>query len=307
MKYEDTVTWTAKPLDEGLLIRTLKMLNVGNITNRLQPYGLSPMAGLPMSKSTIARHMGFEGGTGICVANATEKYGKPGTLFRRKLRIDKCPWVGGQQDIRLRITISFGHTIGNNGAGAEPKVYLRRWFRDSMMPFSESFSSNVAPATDFMRGLGYQDASGTIRVTLTPRDFNPIAGNPEVWNSENGLVESYVECLWTDPTFTQGVTYIAMLGPPYFHYFVIDCPHWSTHHLNFSEGFVSVFYAHPLGVVQGVGATIEATGWDTGWHDIEGWHEGTTEDPYSIPKPNSYEYPNYPIENPFNPTGDGVG
>jgi len=310
MKYEDTVTWTAKPLDEGLLIRTLKMLNIVNITNKLQPYGLSPMAGLPMSKSTVSRHMGFEGGSGICVANATEKYGKPGTLFRRKLRINKCPWPSGQQDLRLRITIDFGHTIGFSGGGAPPKIYLREWFRDSMMPFSEEFASNIAPASQFMKDLGYSDASATIRVTLNPREArpgSPNASDPFVWDSENGLSESYVHCKLSDATFSQGVTYIAMLGPPFERNLYLPCPQWVKHRLNFSEGIVSVFYLNPLGVVQGVGATVEAIGWDTGWHDLEGWHEGTVEDPYQIPKPNSYEYPNYPISDPFNPSGPGVG
>ena len=187
MKYGDKVTWMPKPLDKGLLVRTLKMDNIDNITHALQPYGLSPMRGLPLRQSTVSRHMGFEGGTGISTAHSTEKYGKPGTLLKRSLRLNKCPWPNGQRNIRLRITVGFGHTIGANGAGAEPKVYIREWFRDNMEVFQETFSSNVAPATDFMKGLGYKDASASMRVTLTPRDFNPPAGNPLVWDSENGF------------------------------------------------------------------------------------------------------------------------
>jgi len=309
MKYEDTVTWDAKPLDQGLLVRTLKMVDIDGITNKLRPYGVSPMRGLPMSKSTVSRHMGFEGGTGICVADATLKYGKPGTLFRRKLRIDKCPWVGGQDDIRLRITLSFGHTVGTNGAGAEPKTFIRRWRRDDKMPFEETFTSNQAPATEFMKGLGYKDADATITVYLAAHDASgwpsPDA-DPFVWDTENGLSESYVHYRIYDPIFSQGVTYIAMLGPPYERNLFLPCPIWVKHRLNFSDGILAVYYAHPLGVIQGVGVTVEAVGWDTGWHDIEGWHEGTEDDEYSIPKPNSYEYPNYPISDPFNPSGEGV-
>ncbi len=160
-----------------------------------------------------------------------------------------------------------------------------------------------------MKGLGYNDASAAITVYLAAHDirgFPDPAHDPFVWDSENGLAESYMHCRLYNPTFTQGVTYIDML-PPYETNNFIDCPHWSTHHLNFSNGINSVYYNNPLGVVQGVGATIEAVGWDTGWHDIEGWHADTTLDPYQIPKPNSYEYPNYPISDPFNPTGEGVG
>lgn len=304
MKYGDAVKPLKQPLDKNLLIRTLKMVNVGDVTNDLEPYGLSPMHGLPVSQDQVSRHMGFEGGSGISVANASEYYGKPGTLLRRKLRIVKCPWPNGQLDLRLRITITFGHTVGANGSNAEPKVYVRKWFRDSNMPFEETFESNTAPATDFMRGLGYSDATASVKVTLTPHGVGP--GEPLVWNDENGLSESYVHCLLSDPQFSQGVTYIAMY-PPYERNLFLPCPQWVRHRMAFSEGFVGVYYATFLGLVEGVGATVEAIGWDTGFHDLEGWHAGTPEDPYQEPNPNSYEYPNYPISDPFNPVGEGVG
>jgi len=310
MTYGDMVTWDETPLDKDLLIKVLALTDMDDSSNNLQPYGLSPMTSRPLVGQNVGTVMGFEGGTGICVGSATQYYGKKHTLLRRKLRLDKCPWEGGQDNIRLRITISFGHTVGNNGAGAEPKVYIRDWFRDIKQPFDESFSSNVAPATQFMKDLGYSDASATCRVYLAAHDAQgfPIpAENPFVWDSKNGLAESYVHYKLYDTTFSQGVTYYAMLGPPFERNLFIDCPTWTRHRLNFSDGIVSVFYAHPLGVVQGVGATVEAIGWDTGWHDIEGWHADTTLDPYTIPKPNSYQYPNYPISDPFNPTGEGVG
>lgn len=306
MKYDDTVKPYSQPLDKGLLIRTLKMINIGDVTNKLAPYGLSPMAGLPMRESTVSRHMGFEGGTGISVTNSSQKYGKPGTLFRRALRIDKKPWPNGQRDMRLRITVTHGHTIGAHGFGAPDKVYIRQWMRNE--PFEETFASDTAPTDEFLESHGFGASTASIHVKLEPRGVGP--GNPLVWEDENGLSETYTTCFWSDPGFSHGYTYIAMLGgPPYVLTFPIDNPTFIKHHLNFSNGFVAVKYndGDPLGVVQGVGATVEAIGWDTGWHDLEGFHKETIEDPYAIPKPNSYEYPNYPISDPFNPTGTGVG
>jgi hypothetical protein len=310
LTYGDEVTWDGELLTAGLLTKVLKLTNMDSYSNNLQPYGLSPMSGRPMIGKNVGNIMGFEGGTGICIDSATQKYGKKGTILRRGLRLDKRPWVGGQDSIRLRITISFAHTIGSNGAGAEPKVYIRNWQRDAKMPFDETFSSNEAPATEFMQGLGYSAGSATCRVYLAAHDaqgFPDPSIDPFVWDSRDGLVESYVHYKLSDTTFSQGVTYYAMLGPPYERNLFLPCEIWEKHRLNFSDGIVSVYYNNPLGVVQGVGATVEAVGWDTGWHDIEGWHADTTLDPYQIPKPNSYEYPNYPISDPFNPVGEGVG
>lgn len=308
LQYGDKVTGMSKDLTPGYLVRILKMVNIGNVTNELQPYGLSPMSNRPLVGRGVGTVMGFEGGTGISVTNATEKYGKKGTLLKRALRIDKRPWINGQTDMRLRITVTHGHTIGLHGFGAPDKVYIRQWRRNE--PFEETFASGTAPTDEFLESHGFGESSASIHVKLEPRDANPEAGHPLVWDSENGLSETYTGCFWSDPSFSHGYTYIAMLGgPPYILYFPIDNPTWTKHHLNFSNGFVAVKYngTDPLGVVQGVGATIEAIGWDTGFHDLEGWHEGPPDDEYQIPKPNSYEYPNYPISDPFNPTGEGVG
>lgn len=317
MHYDQPVTWDAQSLDKGLLTRVLKLNQIDAFTNKLEPYGVSPFSGRPMIGKKVNTIMGFEGITGINTANATQTYGKKGTLLRRKVRIDKCPWVNGEDDIRLRITIGFGHTIGTDGASAPPAVFIRRWLRNSKAPFEETFQSNVAPATDLMRSEGFSDASAGITVYLAAHDalegfFDP-EHEPFVWDSENGLIQSYVHCRYFNPTFTQSVTYIAMY-PPYERNNYIDCPTWSKHRLNFSDGIVSVKYndGFALGIVQGVGATVEAIGWDTGFWDIDGYHEGTTLDPYismegTIISPNSYEYPNYPVDSPYNPTGEGVG
>ncbi len=295
----------SQQLPAGMLVRILKAVpDVTQTTNTIQPYGLSPFSGHPLVGKTVDNVMGFEGGTGISITNSTEKYGKKGTMLKRGIRIDKRPWPTGQTDIRLRITVTFGHTIGAHGFGAPDKVYIRQWRRN--LPFSETFASDVAPTDEFLQLHGFDEGSGTIHITLEPRGVGP--GHPLVWDDENPLTETYTTCFWTDPTFSHGYTYIAMLGPPILS-FPIDNPTWTKHHLNFSNGFVAVKYngTDPLGIVQGVGATVEAVGWDTGFHDLEGWHAGTTDDQYQIPKPNSYEYPNYPISDPFNPTGEGVG
>lgn len=304
--YGQPIKPESQPMTPGMLTKVLKAIpDVTNTTNTLQPYGLSPMTGRPMVGKNVGTVMGFEGGTGISVTNATEKYGKKGTLLRRALRIDKRPWPTGQTDIRLRITVTFGHTIGFSGESAEPAVYIRNWNRNQ--PFQERFSSNVAGTNPDMLFYGYGAGSGSLRITLEPRGVGP--GQPLVWEDENPMSETFTRCVWDEPDYSQGVTYMAMLGPPYFRMFMLPNIHWNTHHLSFSDGMLAVYYGpgQPLGVIQGVAATIECVGWDTGWHDLEGWHADTTLDPYQIPKPNTYEYPNYPISDPFNPTGPGVG
>ncbi len=306
MTYGDTVKSYSQPLEAGLLVRVLKMVNIGDITNELEPNGLSPMSGRPLVGKDVGDIMAFEGGSGISITNATEKYGKKGTLLRRALRIDKKPWPNGQRDMRLRITITHGHTIGAHGFSAVPKVYIREWFRN--VPFEETFSSAVAPSDEFLESHGFGVSTASITVKLEPRDFNPVAGNPLVWDSENGLAETYTTCFWSNPVFSHGITYTNPAVGTTISY-PLPNPQWIKHRINFAEGFIGVKYngSDPLGVVMGVVATIEAIGWDTGWHDLEGWHAGTVLDDYQIPKPNSYEYPNYPISDPFNPVGEGVG
>lgn len=311
MFYGDKVKPTSTDyLERGMVTQLLKMVNVGDVTNYLAPMGLTPKHGVPMIGKNVANIMGVEGGTGISVGNATQYYGQKGYMFRRKLRIDKCPWPNGQEDLRLRITVTYGHTVGLNGAGAPDVVYIRRWRRNEPF-YNQEFASGTAPATPFMEFLGFGSGSGTIRIGLWPRGVGP--GNPYVWDDENGLSESYIECFWDNPTFSQGYSFINatdVLGNPItVLYFAMPCEIYVKHRLSFSNGFTSTLYhpGQPLGIVQGVGCTIEAVGWDTGWHDLEGWHSGEEGDYYQVPTPNSYEYPNYPISDPFNPTGEGVG
>jgi hypothetical protein len=311
MNYGDVVKPTSTDyLEHGLLTRILKMRNIGDTTNSLEPYGVSPMHGKLMIGKNVGTIMGFEGGTGISVGNATQYYGQRGYMPRRKLRIDKCPWPNGQEDIRLRITVTFGHTVGLNGAAAPNVVYIRRWRRNEDF-YNQVFASGTAPATPFMESLGFSAGSGTIRVALEPRGVGP--GQPFVWADENGLSESFIRCFWDNPTFSQGYSFINatdVFGNPITVLSaVLPCPIFVKHRLNFSNGFTATLYlpGQPLGIIEGVGCTIEAVGWDTGWHDLEGWHKGEEGDYYATPQPNSYEYPNYPISDPFNPTGDGVG
>ena len=306
MTYGQPIKPESQQLTTGMLTRVLKAVpDITQTTNTLEPYGLSPMTSRPMVGKNVGTVMGFEGGSGISVTNATEAYGKKGTMLRRALRIDKRPWPIGQTNIRLRVTVTFGHSIGFSGAVAEPQVYIVNWNRNE--PFQRTFASNVAGTTEDMLFYGYGAASGSIRVTLEPRGVGP--GQPLVWNDENAMTETFTRCIWDEPSYSQGVTFIAQLGPPYFQMMMLDNPTWTKHRLNFSQGILAVYYAQgqPIGVIQGVGATIECVGWDTGFHDAEGWHAGTTLDPYQIPEPNTYEYPNYPISDPFNPTGPGVG
>jgi hypothetical protein len=305
MTYDQPIKPMEQQLDAGLLVRVLRTVpDGGDTTNKLQPYGSSPMTGRPLIGKDVATVMGFEGGFGISVAHASEKYGKKGTLLRRKLQIDKKPWPNGQDDMRLRITISYGHGIGAHNLAAPDKVYIRKWKRNE--PFQETFESGTAPSDDFLGAHGFGASSGSVRVKLEPRGVGP--GNPLVWDDENPLSETYTTCFWDDPNFSAGVTYIAMV-PPYIRSFPLPNPQWIKHRLNFSDGFIAVKYTDgdPLGLVMGIIASVEAIGWDTGWHDLEGWHAATVDDPYQIPKPNSYEYPNYPISDPFNPVGEGVG
>lgn len=303
MKYGDPVKPISQNLDSGLLVRVLKMENVDDVTNTLQPYGLSPMSGRPLVGKNVGTIMGFEGGSGISVTNATEKYGKKGTLLRRSLRIDKCPWPNGQTNLRLRITVSYGHTIGLHGFSAPNKVYIRKWYRNTL--FDETFSSDIAPSDDFLESNGFSPGSASVSIHLQAQGVGP--GHPLVQDDENGLSETFVTCTMDNPVFSEGVTYIAM-PPPYIRTGFLPCPQWVKHRMNFGDGFVGVLYAGgAFGLVMGVVVGVEAIGWDTGFHDLEGWHADTTLDPYAIPKPNSYEYPNYPISDPFNPTGEGVG
>lgn len=302
MQYGQAVKPIAQKLDEGLLVRTLKLVSIDDVTNELQPYGLSPMTGRPLVGKNVHIVMGFEGGTGISIANATFDYGKKGTLLRRKLRIDKCPWPGGQEDIRVRCTTIYGQTIGANGTTASPAVIVKKWFRNT--EFKETFSSNIAPSNSFLNDHGFGPSSASLSVELIPRGIGP--GLPLVQDDENGLTDTFITAIYSNPSFSHGLTYLAGSDT---HTLFLPCPHWVKHRLNFAEGFVGVKYndGDPLGVVMGITTTVEAIGWDTGFHDIEGWHAETILDPYQIPKPNSYEYPNYPISDPFNPVGDGVG
>jgi hypothetical protein len=305
MTYDDPIKPESQDLDTGMLVRILRATNVSNITNKLQPYGASPMTGRPLVGKNVGTVMGFEGGTGISVTNSTEKYGKKSTLLRRALRIDKKPWPNGQRDIRVRVTVKHGQTIGNNGTTAIDKVYIKEWNRN--VPFDYTFESNEAPTNAFLTSNGFGPCKATVTIKLEPRGVGP--GLPLVWNDENPMSETYTTCFWSNPSFTHGGSISMLGGPPYTRSFPIPNPQWIKHRLNFSDGYVGVKYnpGNPLGVVMGVTVTVEAVGWDTGWHDLEGWHSETGGDDYQIPEPNSYEYPNYPISDPFNPTGPGVG
>ncbi len=311
MFYGDKVKPTSTDyLEHGMVTQILKMVNVGDTTNYLAPNGLSPKHGFPMTGKDVSGVMGFEGGTGISVGNATQYYGQKGYMLRRKLRIDKCPWPNGQQDLILRITVTYGHVVAVSGAAAPDITYIRRWMRNEPF-YNQEFSSGVAAPTPFMESLGYGSGSGTIRVAIEPRGVGP--GQPLVWDDENGLSESFMTCYWDNPTFSQGYSFINatdVLGNPItVRVAFLPCPIFTKHRLNFSDGFTSTLYnpGQPIGIIQGIGCTIEAVGWDTGWHDLEGWHSGIEGDYYQVPMPNSYEYPNYPISDPFNPTGEGVG
>ncbi len=289
-------------LEHGMVTQLLKMVNVGDVTNYLAPMGINPKHGFPMVGRVVDNIMGVEGGTGISIGNATQYYGQKGYMLRRKLRIDKCPWPTGQTDMRLRITISMSHTVGNHGFSAPDKVYIRHWMRND--PFEETFTSGTAPSDDFLSGLGYGPGNGSVRIRLEPRGVGP--GHPLVWDDENGLSDTFITCFLDNPNFSNGYTGLAM-NPPYIRTLFLPCDIFKKHRLNFSDGFVAVLFLSPLGLVEGIVATVEAVGWDTGWHDLEGWHSGVDGDNYQIPTPNSYEYPNYPIDDPFNPTGEGVG
>ena len=315
MIYGEPVKPETQPINTGMLVRVLKAVpDITNTTNTLQPYGLSPMTGRPLVGKNVNVVMGFEGGSGISITNATEKYGKKGTLLRRGIRIDKKPWPNGETDIRLRITIKHGQTIGNNGTSAPDKTIIEPWSRNTA--FDKTYTSNEAPTNDFLTSNGFGASTASIRVRLEPRGVGP--GQPLVWQDENPLSETFTRCFWSDPVFSHGVTYVTPEdddGNPIELQFPLPNPQWIMHRINFSNGYVGVKYndGNPLGVVMGITATIECVGWDTGYWDIDGWHAGTIDDPYlvmpgptTVP-PNSYEYPNYPISNPFNPTGPGVG
>jgi hypothetical protein len=304
MKIGDTITPASQTVDAGVLARLFKALPNAPVS-KLEPYGSNPLVGKMFTNARAANAMGIEGGFGVSTANAESYFGKKGTMLRKRIRIDKCPWPDGQDDIRVRCTFSYGQSVGGVAASsAAPDVIVSfRWLRNTTLNFS--MTSGTTPANVFQEFFGFGPGSAGASFKLEAHGVG--VGQPLVQDDGNPYTNTFITLDVTDPTFTNGATYWYTAE---FRHHMLPCPQWSIHHINFPGDAYGFFeaanFSHgAIGLVMASSWEVEATGWDTGFDDDASWHAGTPEDPYvdlngDPDIPNSYELPDKPASSPYN-------
>lgn len=303
MKLGDPETPASQPIDVGGLARLYKAVPVG-VSNELSTFGgPSPLTGHVIKRQTAGAVMAIEGGFGVSTATAESYWGKPGTCLRKKIRIDKCPWPDGQDDIRLRCTFEYTQGVGGLGTttSSGPIVSHFFWHRNTTFNFSMSGS---APSNAIQESFGFGGGSGSASFKLEAHGVG--AGQPLVQNDLNPYTNTFVTLDVTDPNFSQGADYWYSSQT---RHHMLPCPQWSIHHINFPGDaygfFTAASFAHgAIGLVVSMSWEVEAVGWDTGQDDDGSWHAGDMADPRvdldGFPDPLGYEFPDKPDSSPYN-------
>ncbi len=304
MKLGDVEKPFTQPIDVGGLARLYQAQSVGT-SNKLTTFGgPSPMTGKVIKRQNAASVLGIEGGFGVSTASAESFWGKAGTVLRKKIRIDKCPWPDGQDDIRLRCTIQYSQSTGGLPAtSVAPDVTTKlTWNRNTTKGFT--LNSGTAPSNFFQEEFGFGPGSCSVECRLEAHGVG--AGMPLVQDDDNPYTDTFVTLDVMNASFSNGADfwYTAMAR-----HHMLACPQWSVHHINFpgdGNGYFEVAsFAHgPIGLVQSVNWIVEAIGWDTGLDDDASYHTGSMSDPYvdvnGDPDVPGYELPDKPDSSPYN-------
>ena len=298
MNLGDPIRPTAQSVNAGILARLFKALPESDPSNLSTFGGPSPMVGKLIRASTANNVLGIEGGFGVSTANAEQTFGAIGTMLRKQVRIDKCPWPDGQQDIRIRATLNYSQGTGGIAATsvAAPVVVNLKWNRNTTFDFD--MTSNVTPDNSFQDAFGFGPGSVTVHMHLEAHGVG--VGQPLVQDDGNPYTDTFVTLDVTNPVFTTPATFWFSADA---RHHMLPCPQWSIHHINFpgdSNGFfTAASFAHgPIGLVMTCGWIVEAVGWDTGFDDDAS--VGQTVDVNGDPDtPNSYEFPDV-AGSPFN-------
>lgn len=303
MRLGDVEKPFTQPIDVGGLARLYKAPPVG-ISNQLATFGgPSPMTGKVIKRQNAGTVLGIEGGFGVSTASAESFWGKPGTVLRKKIRIDKCPWPDGQEKIRIRCTFNYAQSVGGVGASTAsgPVITHFEWNRNTTFNFSLFAACGSNEAQEFF-GFG----GGSCAVDCKLEAHGVGAGQPLVQDDENPYTETFVTLDVTNANFSQGADYWYTSMS---RHHMLPCPQWSIHHINFPGDaygfFEAASFAHgPIGLVISCDWQVEAVGWTTGLDDDASWHAGDLSDPYldvnGNPDPPGYELPDKPDSSPYN-------
>lgn len=285
MKLGDTLRPDAQPIDIGTLARLFKSLPQADPSFLSTFGGPSPMTGKVISVANAANVLGIEGGFGVSTANAEQYWGIRGRVLRKQVRIDKCPWPDGQEDIRIRCTLNYSQGTGGVAASstAPPTVVILKWNRNTTFNFT--LFSGTTPDNAIQEGFGFGPGSCTVDCSISARGVG--VGQPLVQNDGNPYTDTFVTLDVTNGVFSNTATQWFSAQSRHHE---LPCPQWSTHHVNFPGDatgfFTAASFAHgPIGLVMSVDWTVEAVGWDTGFDDDL--------------DAQGFEYPDYP-GSPFN-------
>ena len=272
-------------IDKGGVVRLYKALPAADPSNLSTFSGPSPMTGKTIKVANAANVLGIEGGFGVSTANAEQYWGIRGRLLRKKVRIDKCPWPDGQQDIRLRCTINYSQGTGGVAASstADPAVVTLLWNRNTTKAFT--LTSGTTPSNAIQEDFGFGPGNCSIDFSISA--YGVGSGQPLVQNDGNPYTQTFVTLDAMNANFSNGAGFWYSAQTRHHE---LPCDQWSTHHINFpgdATGYFTVasFANGPIGLVQTVDYTVEAVGWDTGFDDDM--------------DAQGFEYPDYP-GSPYN-------
>lgn len=281
----DPIRPDAQPITTGGVVRLYKALPAADPSNLSTFSGPSPMTGKVIKAANAASVLGIEGGYGVSTANAESYWGIRGKLLRKKVRIDKCPWPDGQQDIRIRCTINYSQGTGGVAASstAPPVTVTLQWNRNTTKIFT--LLSGTTPSNPIQEGFGFGPGNCSVDFSISARGVG--VGFPLVQNDGNPYTQTFVTLDANNATFSSGADFWYTAQSRHHE---LPCDQWSTHHINFPGDttgfFTAASFAHgPIGLVMSVDYTIEAVGWDTGFDDDS--------------DAQGFEYPDYP-GSPFN-------
>lgn len=279
MKIGDIIRPAAQVIDAGVLAQLFKAspgAYPGSDPSFLTAYGSSPLVGKMFTNAHAINAVGIEGGFGVSTANAEQYFGKVGTMLRKQVRIDKCPWPDGQQDIQIRVTLQYSQGVGADRSAAPDKVVELKWDRNTSYHFS--LTSGTAPATPFQLSLGYTD--GSVGVDFLLQAFGVGAGQPLVQADGNPYTDTFVTLDVTNANFSNGADYWYSSQS---RHHMLPCPQWSNAQIDFPGDaygyFTAAIFHSALGLVETCSWQIEAIGWDTGYDD------DMTDDPNIIELP----------------------
>lgn len=296
MQLGDPIRPEAQTVDAGIFARLFKALPAADPSLLSTFGGPSPMVGKFIKAATANAVLGIEGGFGVSTANAEETFGRKGSFLRKQVRIDKCPWPDGQQDIKIRCTFVYAQSVGGVAASSSGTTIAEfEWNRNTTFNFTMTATAPSNPIQEF---FGFGGGSGSVGLQLNARGVG--VGHPLVQDDGNPYTDTFVTLDAMNASWPYGSLfwYTAMTR-----HHQLPCDQWSTHHINFPGDTTGFFEAAsfdhgPIGLVMSMSWTVEAVGWDTGFDDDAS--SGQTVDVNGNPDlPNSYEYPDVP-GSPYN-------